>query len=97
MTATAPTIQVRVTAVLQKLTGGEKSVEASGGTIGAILEDIDQRYPGFRAQMFDDDGKLYRFVNVYLNDEDIRYLGGTEAPVKPGDRLDILPALAGGA
>ncbi|MGK2966406.1 MAG: ubiquitin-like small modifier protein 1 [Tepidiformaceae bacterium] len=97
MTATAPTIQVRVTAVLQKLTGGEKSVEASGGTIGDVLEDVDRRYPGFKAQMFGDDGKLHRFVNVYLNDEDIRYTGGTETAVNAGDRLDILPALAGGA
>jgi len=96
MTATAPTIQVRVTAVLQKLTGGQKSVEASGSTIGEVLEDIDRRYPGFRQQMFSDDGKLHRFVNVYLNDEDIRYTGGTDTTIKAGDKLDILPALAGG-
>jgi sulfur-carrier protein len=93
---TIPSIQVRVTAVLQKLTGGQKSVEASGATVAAILEDIDGRFPGFRKQMFGEDGKLHRFVNIYLNDEDIRYTGGPETPVKAGDVLDILPALAGG-
>ena len=96
-TAANPTIQVRVTAVLQKLTNGQKAVEASGATVSAILDDIDHRYPGFKAQMFGPDGKLHRFVNVYLNDEDIRYAGGVDAPVKTGDVLDILPALAGGA
>lgn len=97
MTTDTPSIQVRVTAVLQKVTGGQKSVTASGGTVGAVLEDIESRHPGFKAQMYGPDGKLHRFVNVYLNDEDIRYMGGVDAPIKPGDVLDILPALAGGA
>lgn len=91
-----PTVTIRVTAILQKLTGGQKSVEAKGGTVGLLLEDIESRYPGFKAQMYGDDGKLHRFVNVYLNDEDIRYTGGLETAVKEGDVLDILPALAGG-
>jgi MoaD family protein len=98
MTATTvPTITVRVTAVLQKLTGGQKTVEASGATVSALLDDIEARYPGFKAQMYGADGKLHRFVNVYLNDEDIRYTGGPETAVKQGDVLDILPALAGGS
>ena len=92
----APEIQVRVTAVLQKLTNGQKAVPATGGTVGAVLEDVESRYPGFKAQMYGEDGKLHRFVNVYLNDEDIRYTGGIETPIKSGDVLDILPALAGG-
>jgi molybdopterin synthase sulfur carrier subunit len=92
-----PTIQVRVTAVLQKLTGGHKTIEASGGTVASLLEDVESRYPGFKAQMYGENGKLHRFVNVYLNDEDIRYTGGVETRVKQGDVLDILPALAGGA
>lgn len=95
-TAVSPTIQVRVTAVLQKLTGGQKVVEARGATVAEILDDIETRHPGFKAQMYGPDGKLHRFVNVYLNDEDIRYMGGADAPVKAGDVLDILPALAGG-
>jgi molybdopterin converting factor small subunit len=82
--------------VLQKLTGGQKAVEANGATVAEALEDIDSRFPGFKAQMYGPDGKLHRFVNVYLNDEDIRYTGGVETAVKPGDVLDILPALAGG-
>lgn len=91
-----PTVQVRVTAVLQKLTGGQKAVEATGATVGDVLDDLDRRYPGFKAQLSGEDGKLHRFVNIYLNDEDIRYLQGADTPLKPGDVLDILPALAGG-
>ena len=93
---TAPTVQVRMTAVLQKLTDGQKTVEATGGNVAAVIEDMEKRYPGIRAQLYGDDGKLHRFVNVYLNDEDIRYMGGPETPLKAGDVLDILPALAGG-
>jgi MoaD family protein len=92
-----PTIQVRVTAVLQKLTAGQKMIEASGATVASLLEDVESRYPGFKAQLYSEDGKLHRFVNVYLNDEDIRYTGGVETAIKQGDVLDILPALAGGA
>jgi MoaD family protein len=94
---TDPLVTVRVTAVLQKLTGGQKAVEARGSTVGAILEDLEGRHPGFRAQMIGEDGRLHRFVNVDLNDEDIRYTGGVETSVREGDVIDILPALAGGA
>jgi MoaD family protein len=94
--ATAPTVQVRVTAVLQKLTAGQKTVEARGSSIGEVIADLERRHPGFAAQMFTDDGKLHRFVNLYLNDEDIRYTGGVNTAIKDGDVLDILPALAGG-
>ena len=97
MSAETPSIQVRVTAVLQKMTGGQKTVQATGGTVSAVLEDMDARYPGFKAQMFGPDGKIHRFVYIYLNDEDIRYTGGPETAIKSGDVLDILPALAGGA
>ena len=97
MTSTTnPLVQVRVTAVLQKLTGGKKEVAARGATVREVLDDLDAQFPGFKAQLYGDDGKLHRFVNIYLNDEDIRYIGGVEAPVKEGDVLDILPALAGG-
>ncbi|MEP7216458.1 MAG: MoaD/ThiS family protein [Anaerolineaceae bacterium] len=94
--ATAPTVDVRVTAVLQKHTGGAKTVKAHGSTVLDLLNDIDSQFPGFKAQMFGADGKLHRFVNVYLNDEDIRYTGGPDTAVKTGDVIDILPALAGG-
>jgi len=95
--ATIPTINVRVTAVLQRLTSGQKTVEASGETVGALIEDLEGRFPGFRQQLYNDNGELHRFVNIYLNDEDIRYMGGINTPLKQGDVLDILPALAGGS
>jgi MoaD family protein len=90
-------VEVRVTSVLQKVTGGAKSVQADGGTVGDLLQNLDQRYPGFLGQVMQDDGKLHRFVNIYLNDEDIRYLGQLETPVSNGDVVSILPALAGGS
>lgn len=96
MTTTTPTINVRVTAVLQKVTGGQKTVAASGANVAQVFEDIDAKYPGFKAQVYGPDGKLHRFVNIYLNDEDIRYTGGVDTAVKAGDTLDVLPALAGG-
>jgi len=96
-TATAPTINVRVTAVLQKVTGGQKTVEARGATVAEVFDDLETRHPGFKAQVYGQDGKPHRFVNIYLNDEDIRYTGSVGTAVKAGDTLDVLPALAGGA
>lgn len=89
-------IDVRVTATLQNLVGA-KSVEGDGATVGELLSDLESRYPGFRDQISGDDGQLHRFVNIYLNDEDIRYLQALDTPVKEGDVVSILPALAGGA
>ncbi len=94
--ATAPNVNVRVTAVLQKVTGGQKTVAANGATVAQVFDDIDEKFPGFKAQVYAADGKLHRFVNIYLNDEDIRYTGGVETALKAGDTLDVLPALAGG-
>ncbi|MER3419615.1 MAG: molybdopterin synthase sulfur carrier subunit [Chloroflexota bacterium] len=88
-------VEVRVTAVLQKLTGGAKTVQAEGSTIGELLDNLDRAFPGFKANVMQD-GKLHRFVNIYLNDEDIRYLSQLDTPVKSGDVVSILPALAGG-
>jgi len=90
-------VEVRITAVLQKLTGGKKSVPARGGNVEELLKDLETNYPGFRTQVQGEDGKLHRFVNIYLNDEDIRYLGQLTTPLKDGDVVSILPALAGGA
>ena len=89
-------VDVRVTATLEKLVGG-KSVRAEGGTVGEMLADLEAKHPGFRAQISGEDGQLHRFVNIYLNDEDIRYLAALETPVGEGDVISILPALAGGA
>ena len=88
-------VEVRVTAVLQKLTGGQKSVKSEGATVGALLENLDTAYPGLKQNVMQD-GKLHRFVNIYLNDEDIRYLGQLETALSDGDVVSILPALAGG-
>jgi MoaD family protein len=89
-------VEVRVTATLQNLVGG-KMVKAEGKTVGEVLQDLDARYPGFRKQISGEDGQLHRFVNIYLNDEDIRYLKALDTPAAEGDVVSILPALAGGA
>jgi MoaD family protein len=90
------TVEVRVTSVLEKVTGA-KTVEGQGNTVGEVLEQMNARYPGFKEQITQVDGSLHRFVNIYINDEDIRYLQSLDTPVKEGDVLSILPALAGGA
>jgi MoaD family protein len=89
-------IEVRVTSVLQRVVGA-KSVEAEGSTIAEVLEQINAKYPGFREQITMEDGSLHRFVNIYINDEDIRFMQSLETPVSAGDVVSILPALAGGA
>lgn len=88
-------IEVKVTSVLQKITGA-KVVRGEGATVGDLLANLDGQYPGFRNQIMQD-GALHRFVNIYLNDEDIRYLQQLNTPLKEGDSIAILPALAGGA
>ena len=89
------TVEVKVTANLQKMVGGKRSVEAEGGSVRELLDDLDRRYPGFKGQIVTD-GQIQRFVNIYLNDEDIRFLERLDTPLKEGDTLSILPALAGG-
>ncbi|MGZ4189247.1 MAG: MoaD family protein [Actinomycetota bacterium] len=89
-------VEVRVPTILRKYTGGEKAVEGAGGTVREVIEDLDTRHPGVRGAVVSDDGELQRFVNMYLNDEDIRFLGSLETPVADGDVLSILPAVAGG-
>jgi MoaD family protein len=89
-------IDVRVTANMQKHLGGARSVSAEGSTVRELLADIDSRFPGFR-DMVMTDGEIHRFVNIYLNDEDIRFLNQLETSLKDGDVVSILPALAGGS
>ncbi|MEZ4553437.1 MAG: MoaD family protein [Dehalococcoidia bacterium] len=89
-------MQVHVTSVIQKAVDGQREFAADGSTVAELIEDIERRYPGFRSQIMDGAGQLHRFVNIYLNDEDIRYLGGAETTLKDGDQVSILPALAGG-
>ena len=89
-------IQVHVTSVIRRSVGGQSALAAEGGTVAALIDDIEGRYPGFRAQLVDEQGSLHRFVNVYLNDEDVRFLAGAETALRDGDEVSILPALAGG-
>jgi molybdopterin synthase sulfur carrier subunit len=89
-------VEVRVTSVLQQLVGA-KSLTGEGSTVGELLGNLEARHPGFMGQITGDDGELHRFVNIYLNDEDIRYLGALGTPLEDGDVLSILPALAGGS
>ena len=88
---------VRIPPVLRANAGGNKQVDVDGGTVGHILAELVQRYPGLRSQLLTEDGELNRFVNIYLNDQDIRYLQERATPVDARDTLIILPAMAGGA
>jgi len=88
-------IEVRIPTILRNYTGGAKSVEGSGDTLGVLIADLDGRYSGLQERLVDDSG-LRRFVNVYLNDEDVRVLDGLETSVGVKDTLVILPAMAGG-
>ncbi len=86
-------IEVRIPTILRNYTGGSKSVEGSGSTLADLIADLDSRHSGL-AERLVDDGALRRFVNVYLNDEDVRFLGGLDAPVKDGDTVTVLPAVS---
>ena len=88
---------VKIPPVLRASTGGEKEVSAEGGDVGEVLRSLASQHPDTQGQLFGDDGSLNRYVNVYLNDEDVRVLDGLETAVKPSDTLVILPAMAGGA
>ena len=88
-------IEIRIPTILRTYTGGAKSVEGSGATLADLLDDVESRHGGLQARLVDDAG-LRRFVNVYLNDEDVRYLDNLQTAVKDGDELSIIPAVAGG-
>jgi sulfur-carrier protein len=88
---------VKIPPVLRPSTGGEKEVAADGSTVGEVLRSLAQAHPETERQLFGDDGSLNRYVNVYLNDEDVRVLQGLETPADASDTLVILPAMAGGA
>ncbi|HWL37204.1 MAG TPA: MoaD/ThiS family protein [Frankiaceae bacterium] len=89
-------VQVRIPTILRKYTDGEKQVEGSGGTLAELFADLDARHPGLRGGLVDAEGGLHRFVNVYVNDEDVRFLGAADTPLSDGDVVTILPAVAGG-
>ena len=90
-------IEVRVPTILRSYTDGEKAVEGKGETLGDLFTDLDARHEGLLDRLVSGDGALNRFVNVYLNDEDVRFLGGVQTPMSDGDVVTILPAVAGGS
>src|SRR5437773_8520490 len=91
------TIDVAIPTILRSYTDGHKSVPGTGETLADLLADLDTRHPGIRARLVTEDGALHRFVNVYVNDEDVRFSGGLDAKLSDGDSVTILPAVAGGA
>ena len=87
---------VRIPTPLRKLTEGKEEVSAAGATIGELISDLDKNYPGIKARICDDAGEVRRFVNIFANDEDIRFLQNLDTPVKDSDEISIVPAIAGG-
>jgi molybdopterin synthase sulfur carrier subunit len=90
-------VSVNLPTVLRSQAGGAKTVSAEGSTVGEILSALVEQYPGLSGQVIDGDGSLHKFVNVYVNDDDVRYLSALDTPVKDSDEISILPAVAGGA
>jgi sulfur-carrier protein len=89
-------VTVRVPGPLRRLTNGKPEVEVQGGTVSQALQDLESRYPGFNERLYDGSGQLRQFINIYLNDSDIRFGQGLETPVGENDDLSIVPAVAGG-
>ncbi|WP_375478879.1 MoaD/ThiS family protein [uncultured Jatrophihabitans sp.] len=89
-------IEVKIPTILRTYTGGAKAVEAKGDTLSALIDDLDGAHTGLKGRLLTDQGALHRFVNVYVNDEDVRFTGSLETALKDGDTVTILPAVAGG-
>ena len=89
-------VTVKLPTILRKHAGGEAKVGADGATLSEVLTNLETQYPGITKNVIADDGGLHRFINVYVNDEDVRYLGSLETEVTDGDTVSILPAVAGG-
>lgn len=89
-------VRVRVPTPLRKFTQGSDEVDASGDTVLAMLDDLEQNHPGIKERIMDDSGKVRRFVNVYVNGDDIRFLKNVDTALKDGDNISIVPAIAGG-
>jgi molybdopterin synthase sulfur carrier subunit len=89
-------IEVRIPTILRQYTGGEKQVTADGASLGSLVDDLDTKFPGLKGRLVTDQGALHRFVNVYVNDEDVRFTGALDTGLSDGDEVTILPAVAGG-
>jgi len=89
-------VKVRIPTPLQKLTQNQGEVEVAGASVREVLADLEKRYPGMKERLYDEKGTLRRFINFYVNEEDIRFLKGDETSLKDGDEISIVPAIAGG-
>ncbi len=90
-------VTVRIPTPLRRLTQNQPEVEAEGDTVESLIENLEANYPGIKERICDESGNIRRFVNIYLNDEDIRFLDGNATAVKDGDEISVIPAIAGGA
>lgn len=89
-------VEVRIPQIFRNHTGGERLVKAEGAIIAELLDNLEENYPGLKGRLFAGDGQLHQFLNIFLNDEDIRYLGSLNTKLSDGDVISILPAVAGG-
>ena len=89
-------IEVKIPTILRTYTDGAKTVDATGDTLGALVDDLNAQHDGIKGRLITEDGMLHRFINVYVNGEDVRFTGSLNTPLKDGDAVTILPAVAGG-
>ncbi len=89
-------IKVRIPTPLRPMTGGKNEVEIAGNTIAEIIDNLGSAHPGIKERLYDEEGEVRRFINIYVNEEDIRFLTGKDTSLKDGDQVSIIPAIAGG-
>ncbi|HJP19204.1 MAG: MoaD/ThiS family protein [Nitrospinota bacterium] len=89
-------VKVRIPSPLLKLTNNQGEVSAEGNSVKEIFDDLEKNYPGIKERVYDEEGQLRRFINIYINEEDIRFVDGESSSVKNGDEISIIPAIAGG-
>ncbi len=89
-------ITVRIPTPLRPMTGGKNEVEIAGNTVAEIIDNLGTAHPGIKERLYDEEGEVRRFINIYVNEEDIRFLTGKDTPLKDGDQVSIIPAIAGG-
>ncbi len=90
-------VHVRIPSPLKKLAGGQDVIKAEGNTVGEVVQKLVETYPDLKQRLLDEQGMIRRFINIYVNDQDIRFIRGLEMPLEEGDQLSIIPAIAGGS
>jgi len=90
-------VQVRIPTPLRRITNGERIIEVRGGSLAQAIDELDRRFPGIRAKILDDRGEVLQFVNIFVNEQDIRFLSGLRTPLDEGAEVSIVPAMAGGS